>query len=141
MKLAEEMILPLLNEESGYLKQVQGWNLSCVLAGTVLANLALERRIDTALEPLVLADPTPTGDRLLDPVLAEIAADSTVHNHLILSREDRYPFRHRPGTDTGSFGSQQDSQPASWRFLVSFPQRGDQRYISNDRQLAVRDKV
>ena len=47
MRLAEETILMLLNEESGYLEQVQGWNLSCVLAGAVLADLALEGRIDT----------------------------------------------------------------------------------------------
>ena len=39
MRLAEETILMLLNEESGYLEQVQGSNLSCVLAGAVLAAL------------------------------------------------------------------------------------------------------
>ena len=54
MRLAEEMILLLLNEESGYLEQIQGWNLACVLAGAVLADLALERRIDTDLEKLTL---------------------------------------------------------------------------------------
>ena len=80
MRLAEELILLLLNEESGYLEQVSGWNLSCVLAGAVLADLALERRIDTDPESLSLIDPTPTGDELLDPVLAEIAADSTTRN-------------------------------------------------------------
>ena len=80
MRLAEELVLLLLNEESGYLEQVRGWNLSCVLAGAVLADLAFERRIDTDLESLSLTDPTPTGDALLDPVLAEIAADSTTHN-------------------------------------------------------------
>ncbi len=80
MRLAEETILMLLNEESGYLEQVQGWNLSCVLAGAVLADLALEGRIDTDLESLVLLNPTPTGDDLLDPVLAEIAADSAGRN-------------------------------------------------------------
>ena len=80
MRLAEELVLLLLNEESGYLEQVRGWNLSCVLAGAVLADLAFERRIDTDLESLSLIDPTPTGDALLDPVLAEIAADATTHN-------------------------------------------------------------
>lgn len=80
MRLAEELILLLLNEESGYLEQVHGWNLSCVLAGAVLADLALERRIDTDLDSLTLVEATPTGDHLLDPVLAEIAADSTPRN-------------------------------------------------------------
>ena len=80
MRLAEETILMLLNEESGYLEQVQGWNLSCVLAGAVLADLALEDRIDTDLESLTLLDATETGDDLLDPVLAQIAADATTRN-------------------------------------------------------------
>ena len=80
MRLAEELIILLLNEESGYLEQVHGWNLSCVLAGAVLADLALESRIDTDLESLTLIDATPTGDELLDPVLAEIADESETRN-------------------------------------------------------------
>ena len=77
MRLAEETILMLLNEQSGYLEQVQGGNLSCVLAGAVLADLALEDRIDTDMESLILLDATGTGDELLDPVLEEIAAAAT----------------------------------------------------------------
>ena len=80
MRLAEETILMLLNKESGYLEQVQGWNLSCVLAGAVLADLALEDRIDTDLESLTLLDTTETGDDLLDPVLVQIVADATTRN-------------------------------------------------------------
>ena len=74
MKLAEEMILLLLNEESGYLEHVGGWNMACAVAGSVLADLSLELRIDTDLDSLTLIDATETGDELLDPVLAEIAA-------------------------------------------------------------------
>ena len=74
MRLAEEMILLLLNEESGYLEHVGGWNMSCAIAGSVLADLSLEYRIDTDLDSLKLIDSTETGDELLDPVLAEIAA-------------------------------------------------------------------
>ena len=80
MRLAEETLLLLLNEESGYLEPIQGWNLACVLAGAVLADLALERRIDTDLEKLILVDASSTGDDLLDPVLAEIAQDATFQN-------------------------------------------------------------
>ena len=75
MRLPEEIILLLLNEESGYLEQVAGWNLSCVLAGAVLAELDLESRIDTAHETLSLDDASPVGDDILDPVLAAIADD------------------------------------------------------------------
>ena len=46
--------------------------LDVVLAGAVPA---FADRIDTDLESLTLADPTPLGDDLLDPTLAEIKAD------------------------------------------------------------------
>ncbi len=75
MKLTEEIVLLLLDEESGYIEQVAGWNLSCVLAGAVLADLDLEARIDTALDSLVVENASPIGDDLLDPVLATIAGD------------------------------------------------------------------
>lgn len=50
MRLAEEMVLLLLNEESGYLEHVGGWNMACAVAGSVLADLSLELRIDTDLD-------------------------------------------------------------------------------------------
>ena len=73
IRLAEELILLMLNEQSGYLEMVPGWNFSCVMAGAVIADLALEGRIDSDLNGLYLTDPTPTGDSLLDPTLKEIA--------------------------------------------------------------------
>lgn len=73
IRIAEELILLMLDERSGYLEMVPGWDFSCVMAGAVLADLALERRIETDLERLYLVDSTPTGDSLLDPTLREIA--------------------------------------------------------------------
>ena len=73
IRLAEELILLMLNEQSGYLEMVPGWNFSCVMAGAVIADLALEGRIDSDLDGLYLTDPTPTGDSLLDPTLKDIA--------------------------------------------------------------------
>ena len=73
IRLTEELVLLMLDEQSGYIEMVPGWNFSCVVAGAVIADLALENRIDTDLEALHLVDPTPTGDRLLDPTLKEIS--------------------------------------------------------------------
>ena len=73
IRLTEELVLLMLDEQSGYVEMVPGWNFSCVMAGAVIADLALENRIDTDLEALHLIDPTPTGDRLLDPTLKEIS--------------------------------------------------------------------
>ena len=73
IRLSEELLLLMLNEQSGYLEMVPGWSFSCVMAGAVIADLALEDRIDSDLNKLYLIDPTPTGDDLLDPTLKEIA--------------------------------------------------------------------
>ena len=80
MKLTEEFVLLLLNEQSGYLELVPGWELSCVMAGAVIADLALEFRIDTDLTSLVVTNSEPTGDELLDPTLAEIANEVETQN-------------------------------------------------------------
>ena len=45
VRLTEELILLMLNEQSGYLEMVPGWDFSCVMAGAVIADLALESRI------------------------------------------------------------------------------------------------
>ena len=80
LSLPEELILMLLNEESGYFYQVPGWNLNCAMVGAALAELSLIGRIDTDMESLILLDSTPTGDPLLDPILSEIAGESESHN-------------------------------------------------------------
>ena len=80
MRFAEELLLLLHNDESGYFVPVPEWRMSCALAGAVLLDLSLEYRIDSDLETVTLADATPTGDKLLDPILEEIAAEDQVHS-------------------------------------------------------------
>ena len=80
LSLLEELILVLLNEESGYFHQVPGWNLNCAVAGAALAELSLMSRIDTDMDSLFLVDRTETGDPLLDPFLREIANDPVQRN-------------------------------------------------------------
>ena len=71
--MLEELILTLLNEESGYFHQVPGWDLNCADDGAVLAEFSLSSRIDTDMEPLFLVDWAETGDPALDLILKEIA--------------------------------------------------------------------
>ncbi len=75
LTLPDELVLTLLNEESGYFRQVSGWKLNCAVVGSVLAELSLIDRVDTDMESLILLDRTPTGDPCLDPCLAEIAVE------------------------------------------------------------------
>ena len=72
LRFAEEIILLLLNDDDGRFARVQNISLDYALAGGILMDLALENRIDTDLDNLILIDPTPTGDELLDTTLAEI---------------------------------------------------------------------
>ncbi len=67
-------MLLLLHDENGRFERVPDWSLGYALGGGVLMDLALENRIDTDLDSLILIDDTPLGDSLLDPTLAEIAA-------------------------------------------------------------------
>ncbi len=73
LRFAEEVVLLLLNDDDGRFARVPNVSLDYALAGGVLMDLALENRIDTDLERLILLDATPTGDTLLDPTLAEVA--------------------------------------------------------------------
>ena len=80
LTLPQELILMLLNEETGYFRQIAGWDLNCAVVGAVLAELSLQSRIDTDMEALFLLDKTETGDPALDPVLKEIASEPTQRN-------------------------------------------------------------
>ena len=80
LSMPEELLLMLLNEESGYFHQVPGWDLNCAVIGAVLAELSLLARIDTDEQSLVLWDKTETGNPILDPILKEIADDPVQRN-------------------------------------------------------------
>ena len=80
LSLPEELILMLLNQESGYFHQVPGWDLNCAVIGAVLAELSLKSRIDTDMDSLFVLDETETGDPTLDPILGEIAIEPTQRN-------------------------------------------------------------
>ena len=74
LRFVEEIILLLLHDEDGRFARVPSWSVDYAIAGGVLMDLAMEDRIDTDLENLILLDATPVGDNLLDPTLAQIAA-------------------------------------------------------------------
>ena len=80
LSLPEELLLALLDEESGFFRQVPGWNLNCAMAGAALGELSLRGRIDSDLESLILVDSTDTDHPLLDPVLREIAGETEQHD-------------------------------------------------------------
>ena len=80
LTLLDELVLTLLNEESGYFRHVPGWHLNCAVVGAALAELSFIYRIDTDMESLILLDQSETGDPALDPLLSEIAREPGKHN-------------------------------------------------------------
>ena len=80
LTLPEELILMLLNEQTGYFHQVPGWTLNCAVIGAVLADLSLQSRIDTDIESLIVLDSKETGDPSLDKCLKEILNEPKQHS-------------------------------------------------------------
>ena len=73
LRFVEEILLLLLRDDDGKFVNVPQSSMDRAIAGAVLMELAMENRIDTDLENLILVDTTPVGDDLLDPTLAMIA--------------------------------------------------------------------
>ena len=74
LRFAEEMLLLVLHDHNGKFARVPDWSMNYALAGSVLMDLAMENRIDTDPNKLVLLDGSPIGDDLLDPTLEDIVA-------------------------------------------------------------------
>ncbi len=80
MRFAEQLLLLLHSQDTGYFVPIPEWRMSCALAGAVLMDLALEDRIDSDLKTLTVVDTTPTGDSLLDPSLEDLASEDKVQS-------------------------------------------------------------
>ena len=80
LRFAEEIVLLLLSEDTGALDRFSNRNMNYIFAGATLMDLALENRIDSDLNHLILVDPTPLDDPLLDPTLADIAKNQKIKN-------------------------------------------------------------
>ena len=75
--LLQEFVLLTLEDQGGGFEQVPEVQIACGTAGAVLMDLALQGRVDSDINQLWVVDTTPTGDPILDGVLAEIAAEQT----------------------------------------------------------------
>jgi len=73
MNLADEFAL-LAHRDDGS-PETDGTRLDRGLAGALLLELALAERIGVEGNKVVVRDPSPTGDRLVDDALTRIAAD------------------------------------------------------------------
>ena len=73
----EEIVLLALDDTSGALLPMPTMAFNYAVAGAVLCDLAVQNRIDTDPEQLVLVSREPTGDPLLDRALNKIVTTKT----------------------------------------------------------------
>jgi len=73
LKLYEDLFLLSINDATGELIGATQSYLPYGLAGAILAELALQRKVQVADKRLTVTDASPTGDGLLDDALAAIA--------------------------------------------------------------------
>jgi Golgi phosphoprotein 3 len=72
LSFVEETTLLLLDDESGEFIDMPVSEVSTVIAGAALMDLAIHHRVDTSLETLTVVDKTATGDSILDGALAQL---------------------------------------------------------------------
>ena len=78
LTIPEEIYLLTLDEEGEQLSYVnRKWDV--VLAGAILMDLALHRRIDTDLDNVIPDNPEPTDDYILDVILNDIVYSREKH--------------------------------------------------------------
>ena len=87
LTFTEEVLLLLLDNKQGAAASISRTKLDCALAAAVLMDLALAGRIGADLETMFVVDRTPTGNSLLDPVLARIATREETADTLAWLRE------------------------------------------------------
>lgn len=68
----EEIVLLQLDDSQGKFVALPLSAADVVLAGAALMELALANRVDCDLEQLILVDPKPTGDDILDDALRQL---------------------------------------------------------------------
>ena len=73
LALADELLLLALDDESG--DRTRSTELEPALGGALLLDLALRRRVGVADHEVVVLDASPTGDSLLDSLLARIRGE------------------------------------------------------------------
>src|SRR5215475_2232238 len=78
LTLADEIMVLMLRDDTGAIRPPRAASANIAIAGGILMELSLLRRIDTDLTSLFLVDPNPVGDELLDDAVREIAAEASV---------------------------------------------------------------
>lgn len=78
--LSEDLLLLALDNDKGTVSWQSSTTIPYGLGGALLMDLALRERIDVVDKKIVVGDPSPTGDELLDTALETIRAADKPHD-------------------------------------------------------------
>lgn len=73
LSMLEDVVLLAVDEKSGSLRSTREFGTAYALVGAVIFDLALKRKIDTDTEEVRIIDSAPSGNAILDRVLAHMA--------------------------------------------------------------------
>jgi Golgi phosphoprotein 3 len=74
LTMLEEVVLLAVDEKTGRLRSTREFGTAYALVGAVFFDLALARKIDTDTESIQVVDTAPSGNPILDRMLARMAA-------------------------------------------------------------------
>ncbi|MBY0339306.1 MAG: GPP34 family phosphoprotein [Acetobacteraceae bacterium] len=80
LTMPEEIMLLLLDDTTGRPVGLPAPAADYAVAGAILMQLSLSGNVDTDAERLMLTNPTPTGDAVLDDALSRIAGTGGMHD-------------------------------------------------------------
>jgi hypothetical protein len=73
LTMLEEVVLLAVDERTGSLRSTREFGTAYALVGALFFDLALARKIDTDTETIQVIDTKPTGNPMIDRVLAQLA--------------------------------------------------------------------
>jgi len=140
LSFAEELILLSLDDKKGTFLPLSLMSFESALAGAILMELALENKIDTDLEHLILIDDTETGDPVYDDIIQMIKQYPDSKNALYWVKEIRNKYSNLREVLTQRLVNNGILEEKKKKILGLFPQT---RYpILNDtEELTVKNRI
>ena len=140
LSFAEELILLALDDKKGNFLTMSLMSFESALAGSILMELALENKIDTDLEHLILINDSETGDPVYDEVIEMIKQYPDNKNALYWVKEIRNRFTNLRELLTKRLVENGILEEKKKKILGLFPQK---RYpvLNNAEEMTVKNRI
>ena len=140
LSFAEEIILLSLDDKKGNFLPMSLMSFESALAGAILMELALNNKIDTDLEHLILIDDSETGDPIYDEIINLIKQYPDSKNALYWVKEIRNKYTNLREVLTQRLVENGILEEKKKKVLGLFPQK---RYpvLNNTEEISVKNRI